>query len=118
MIEPPPAARARLSWAAPGDLSAFLGLTVGCARCHNHKFDPIPQTDYYAIKACLAGVQHGERKLRTPELVAREKELGLSREQLAQLFDRVIGIERGDGNFRSDEAVLFLVGSQFLPVAI
>ncbi len=30
----------------------FLGLTVACARCHNHKYDPIPQTDYYA----LAGV--------------------------------------------------------------
>ncbi|MBP90544.1 MAG: hypothetical protein CMJ64_28185 [Planctomycetaceae bacterium] len=28
---------------------AFLGLTVGCARCHDHKFDPIPQRDYYAI---------------------------------------------------------------------
>lgn len=31
---------------------AFLGLTVGCARCHDHKFDPVPTTDYYA----LAGV--------------------------------------------------------------
>ena len=28
---------------------AFLGLTVACARCHDHKFDPIPQTDYYAL---------------------------------------------------------------------
>ena len=28
---------------------AFLGLTVGCARCHDHKFDPIPTTDYYAL---------------------------------------------------------------------
>ncbi len=27
----------------------FLGLTLGCARCHDHKFDPLPQTDYYAI---------------------------------------------------------------------
>src|SRR5215475_15474922 len=29
----------------------FLGLTVGCARCHDHKFDPIPQKDYYRIQA-------------------------------------------------------------------
>ena len=43
--------------------SAFLGLTVGCARCHNHKFDPISQVDYYAMKAVFAGVQHGERPL-------------------------------------------------------
>src|SRR5207253_3144580 len=46
--------------------STFLGLTVGCARCHNHKFDPIPQTDYYAMKAVFAGVQHGERPLSDP----------------------------------------------------
>ncbi len=31
--------------------NAFLGLTVGCARCHNHKFDPIAQKDYYRIQA-------------------------------------------------------------------
>src|SRR5262249_30171963 len=30
---------------------AFLGLTLGCARCHDHKFDPIPQSDYYRLQA-------------------------------------------------------------------
>ncbi len=45
--------------------STFLGLTIGCARCHAHKFDPIPQTDYYALAALLAGVQHGERPVRS-----------------------------------------------------
>jgi mono/diheme cytochrome c family protein len=43
--------------------SAFLGLTVACARCHAHKFDPITQTDYHAMVACLAGVEHGNRPL-------------------------------------------------------
>jgi hypothetical protein len=43
--------------------SAFLALTVNCARCHNHKFDPISQRDYYAMKAVFAGVQHGERTI-------------------------------------------------------
>ena len=38
---------------------AFLGLTIQCARCHNHKFDPIPQEDYYRLQAMLAGVRHG-----------------------------------------------------------
>src|SRR5215207_1029107 len=41
--------------------AAFLGLTAGCARCHDHKFDPIPQKDYYALKAVFEGVIHGER---------------------------------------------------------
>ena len=31
--------------------SVFMGLTVGCARCHDHKFDPIPQRDYYRMQA-------------------------------------------------------------------
>jgi len=34
----------------------FLGLTVNCARCHDHKFDPIRQTDYYRLSAALSGV--------------------------------------------------------------
>jgi hypothetical protein len=38
---------------------AFLGLTIGCARCHDHKFDPIPTRDYYA----LAGILHSTQTL-------------------------------------------------------
>ena len=41
--------------------TAFLGLTLGCSRCHNHKFDPITQRDYYSIQAVFAGVQHADR---------------------------------------------------------
>jgi hypothetical protein len=37
----------------------FLGLTIGCARCHDHKFDPIPTRDYYA----LAGILHSTQTL-------------------------------------------------------
>jgi hypothetical protein len=47
--------------------STFLGLTAGCARCHNHKFDPISQLDYYGLKAVFAGVEHGERALVKPQ---------------------------------------------------
>ena len=35
--------------------SSLLGLTMGCARCHNHKFDPIPQRDYYRLAALFKG---------------------------------------------------------------
>ena len=35
---------------------ALMGLTIGCARCHDHKFDPIKQTDYYRLQACFAAI--------------------------------------------------------------
>jgi hypothetical protein len=47
--------------------SAFLGLTVGCARCHNHKFDPIYQKDYYRLQAYLAGTHENDILLVPPE---------------------------------------------------
>ena len=40
--------------------SAFLGLTLGCARCHDHKFDPITQRDYYRMAAMFAGSEDRE----------------------------------------------------------
>ena len=42
----------------------LLGLTVGCARCHDHKFDPILQRDYYAMQGIFAGLRYGNRRLR------------------------------------------------------
>jgi len=65
--------------------SAFLGLTVGCARCHDHRFDPIPQLEYYAMRAVFEGVQHGERKLHAADTAARERELEQRRQRLAEV---------------------------------
>jgi hypothetical protein len=45
----------------------FLGLTVHCARCHDHKFDPIRQREYYQLAAALDGVQHGARDVLLPD---------------------------------------------------
>jgi hypothetical protein len=42
-------------------MSTFLSVTAHCARCHDHKFDPIPQADYYRLQAAFAGVERGDR---------------------------------------------------------
>ena len=45
----------------------FLGLTVNCARCHDHKIDPIPQKDYYRLLACFQGTTRYGGNGRSPE---------------------------------------------------
>jgi hypothetical protein len=47
--------------------SAFLGMTIHCARCHHHKFDPIPSDDYYRLRAAFEGTTHGRRVVATNE---------------------------------------------------
>ncbi len=42
-------------------MSTFASVTVHCARCHDHKFDPISQEDYYSLQAVFAGVDKAER---------------------------------------------------------
>ncbi|MBI5801321.1 MAG: DUF1553 domain-containing protein [Verrucomicrobia bacterium] len=43
-------------------MQTFNSLTVGCAQCHDHKFDPIPQRDYYRLQAVFAAVDRAEKK--------------------------------------------------------
>ena len=67
-----PVAKANIRAATLDDMivttgGAFLGLTVGCARCHHHKFDPMPTEDYYRLRASFEGVTHGRREVATAE---------------------------------------------------
>lgn len=56
---------------------AFLGLTIGCAKCHDHKFDPITQVDYYRLQACFAAIlPNDEASIATPvEAAEHQKKL-------------------------------------------
>jgi mono/diheme cytochrome c family protein len=67
-----PVAQANIRAATLDDMitatsGAFLGLTINCARCHNHKFDPIPTEDYYRLRAAFEGIEHGRRAIATKE---------------------------------------------------
>ncbi|HTN77702.1 MAG TPA: PSD1 and planctomycete cytochrome C domain-containing protein, partial [Pirellulaceae bacterium] len=54
---------------------AFLGLTLNCARCHDHKFDPISQHDYYRFTALLSGITQKEKEPTGVKIAAPAKHL-------------------------------------------
>ena len=75
--------------------SVFMGLTVGCARCHDHKYDPFPQSDYYRLQAIFLSSQKTERLLGTDNDQAtvklRNQEID---QQIAPFKVKIAEIER------------------------
>ncbi len=69
--------------------TAFLGLTIQCARCHDHKFDPIRQADYYGFQAIFAGVNHAARDVPAPDSEGRRIEAEAVAAELARIDHRL-----------------------------
>jgi hypothetical protein len=73
--------------------ATFLGLTVGCARCHDHKFDPVTQKDFYALQAVFAGVEHAERNLVAPNDTERRRHIAAARRERREIERRLDALE-------------------------
>jgi len=63
-------------------MSAFTSVTVHCARCHDHKFDPISQESYYALQAVFAGIERADRPYEPAPVMSRRRGLEARREEL------------------------------------
>mgnify|MGYP001242511363 CR=1 FL=1 len=100
--------------------TTFLGLTLGCARCHDHKFDPVTVRDYYSLQAIFAGVNHEERIVEQPSdpVLAREQaklsgRIDSARKELAR-FGAQVPHFKPPVNARGNEEVFEPVQARFV----
>jgi hypothetical protein len=85
--------------------SAFLGLTIGCARCHNHKLEPISQKDYYRLQAYVAATEEDDVSLAPDEaLRAWQKETKALKDEIEHLRMRA-NAATGDAKARLGERI-------------
>ncbi|MBM3877407.1 MAG: DUF1553 domain-containing protein [Verrucomicrobia bacterium] len=71
-------------------MSAFASSSVHCARCHDHKFDPIPQRDYYSLQAVFAGVEKANRAFDPDPAISKRR---------ADLRAKVVALEKREPAF-------------------
>ena len=72
---------------------SMMGLTIGCARCHDHKFDPITSRDYYGMQAIFAGLRYGERRWRGEENDRWTNQVPEARGEVTSLESRLQGLQ-------------------------
>ncbi|NNE91408.1 MAG: DUF1553 domain-containing protein [Verrucomicrobiales bacterium] len=79
--------------------ASMLGMTVSCARCHNHKFDPISIKDYYSLSAVFQGVEFGGRY---PEFSEDHPRIQRAREIRSKMFTERASLRKGVGIWLED----------------
>ncbi len=70
-----------------------LGLTVACARCHDHKYDPISTEDYYGLAGVFASSKYEERPVVSDETVARRRAADAATKEQQLTIDRFLAAE-------------------------
>ena len=90
-------------------LQTFNSLTVQCAQCHNHKFDPILQEDYYSLQAVFAAVDRADQKYDLEPRIARERKGIVSQQRSLttrrKKLDDAIRIRAGQSLIDLDQAI-------------
>ncbi len=76
--------------------AVFLGVSIGCAQCHDHKFDPLPQKDFYRLQAFFSGILRGDKAPvgTQAQLAEYNRALALWLEQTAALRDEMHQLEQ------------------------
>ncbi len=82
-------------------INTFLGVTVQCARCHNHKFDPITQQQYYSLQAVFAALDRADRPYDADPRTARRRQQLTDRLKAARSeYERLNAAVRSEGGER------------------
>jgi hypothetical protein len=90
----------------------FLALTVNCARCHDHKFDPVRQKEYYQLTSAMGGVRHGERDVVSKSNLKQKQDID------RQINERRAVISKLEQEARNRLAVKAQKGSIKLPARV
>ncbi len=76
--------------------AVFLGVSIGCAQCHDHKFDPLPQKDFYRLQAFFSGILRGDKAPvgTQTQLAEYSRQLAIWLEQTAAVRDELHQLEQ------------------------